>query len=257
MRSRFPLDGCVDRNQDRTTTRRLYEVTVPQVAAVGRRWYRRPPRRRPRTDPDVGGGASSVHQHPGDRDLESNRHRCRSTPARPPATSPSAPAPSPSTPVTRSPCRWRSRVSARRARPALRLRRDERRTATAVRTGLARRRLPASGAGDRRFVAYAATPTAAGPTGGTLTLLPGVRRLVDARRRRRHHPRLLQQSGRWHPKTTSTPSPWRRRVPVRSRSATSSTTLVVARVWRTTPVRRRAPTRPRPVRSVSSSSSRT
>src|SRR6185369_395703 len=28
--------------------------------------------------------------------------------------------------------------------------------------------------GDRRFVAYAATPTAAGPTGGTLTLLPGV-----------------------------------------------------------------------------------
>ncbi len=31
-----------------------------------------------------------------------------------------------------------------------------------------------SGAGDRRFVAYAATPTAAGPAGGTLTLLPGV-----------------------------------------------------------------------------------
>ena len=31
-----------------------------------------------------------------------------------------------------------------------------------------------SGAGDRRFVAYAATPTAAGPSGGTLTLLPGV-----------------------------------------------------------------------------------
>ncbi len=32
----------------------------------------------------------------------------------------------------------------------------------------------ASGVGDRRFVAYAATPTASGPTGGTLTLLPGV-----------------------------------------------------------------------------------
>ncbi len=31
-----------------------------------------------------------------------------------------------------------------------------------------------SGVGDRRFVVYAATPTAAGPTGGTLTLLPGV-----------------------------------------------------------------------------------
>ena len=28
--------------------------------------------------------------------------------------------------------------------------------------------------GDRRFVSFAATPTAAGPTGGTLTLLPGV-----------------------------------------------------------------------------------
>ena len=32
----------------------------------------------------------------------------------------------------------------------------------------------ASTVGDRRFVAYAATPTASGPTGGTLTLLPGV-----------------------------------------------------------------------------------
>ncbi len=31
-----------------------------------------------------------------------------------------------------------------------------------------------SGVGDRRFVSFAATPTAAGPTGGTLTLLPGV-----------------------------------------------------------------------------------
>ncbi len=31
-----------------------------------------------------------------------------------------------------------------------------------------------SAPGDRRFVVYAATPTAAGPTGGTLTLLPGV-----------------------------------------------------------------------------------
>ncbi|HTN78502.1 MAG TPA: hypothetical protein VMK16_02415, partial [Acidimicrobiales bacterium] len=31
-----------------------------------------------------------------------------------------------------------------------------------------------SGVGDRRFVAYATTPTASGPTGGTLTLLPGV-----------------------------------------------------------------------------------
>jgi hypothetical protein len=28
--------------------------------------------------------------------------------------------------------------------------------------------------GDRRFVSFAATPTASGPTGGTLTLLPGV-----------------------------------------------------------------------------------
>ncbi len=64
MRSRFPLDGCVDRNQDRTTTRRLYEVTVPQVAAVGRRWYRRPPRRRPRTDRDVGGGAQQRRPTP-------------------------------------------------------------------------------------------------------------------------------------------------------------------------------------------------
>jgi putative cell wall-binding protein len=31
-----------------------------------------------------------------------------------------------------------------------------------------------SGVGDRRFVSFAATPTASGPSGGTLTLLPGV-----------------------------------------------------------------------------------
>ena len=85
------------------------------------------------------------------------------------------------------------------------------------------------GAGDRRFVAYAATPTAAGPAGGTLTLLPGVP--VLRRPPAPAAPSLASATARTVARrSTSTRSSWPRPARAPSRLTTSSTTLVAARV---------------------------